>query len=859
VRLTPGSRLGPYEVVALLGAGGMAEVYRAKDTRLGREVALKVVSEALGADVPLLQRFEREARLAGSLNHPNVVALYDVGSQDGQPYFVTELLSGETLRERLAKGAVPLDLALDWAAQMAAGLAAAHERGIVHRDLKPENVFINRDGQVKLLDFGIAKLLAAVREPGPHDLMDETAVPSGGTTQAGMVFGTPGYMSPEQVRGDEVAASTDFFSFGAVLYEMLAGHRAFPGPLLESGHAILHGEPAALPPEVPAAVAQVVRRCLQKDPQRRFQSARDLAFHLEVLRSPTDKRAEARQTSQAPVRGRWRVPLLAALGVAGILLAYVVGSSAHRESQPSVQQLTFRRGSVFTARLAPDGRQVFFTASWAGEPPRIYSTTLDRPDFHPLGLESAELLAISSSGELAVSLRPVWHLFHDGGRGMLARVPANGGAPRELLDGVSYADWSPDGTSLAVIHQVDASSRLEFPIGHILYESSGWLSHARISPRGDRVAFVDHPSLYDLPGNLMVVDGAGSKQVLIQNTERLAGVAWSPSGNEVWFTQNDGGLLSVWAVDLGGRQRLIYRGTTDLILEDLARDGRALVLNVEQRAETGVTRTGDRSVKAFSWLIESVLDDISPDGSMLLFTERDRVANLRRTDGTPPVHLSDAKALGLSRDGRWAVAVRAHENPESRRLLMLPTGAGLSRSIDVAPLEFLRRARFLPDGQHLAVIARASQREGFAVYLVDGETGHSKAISPPGLAGYFLEVSPDGRLVATLGPGGILTLYPVDGGPAVALPELGAYWVPAGWAEDGTLFIRRLYDVPSQVFRLGLRTRERQLFTTVVPPESTGVTWIPRLKVAPDGRTIGFTYGVYTSTVLALDWHGAER
>jgi len=253
MRLAAGVRLGPYEVLALLGAGGMAEVYRARDTRLGREVAVKVVSEALGADGAFVERFEREARLVGSVNHPNVVALHDVGLHDGKPYFVTELLQGETLRTRLGKGPVPLATALEWAEQMAEGLAAAHERNIVHRDLKPENVLITREGRIKLLDFGIAKVIAAAQEvatpleEGPHGLLNET-VPSSDRTGTGLVIGTPGYMSPEQIRGDPMDARTDLFSLGAVLYEMLAGHRAFPGgTAVESGYAILHQEPQPLP------------------------------------------------------------------------------------------------------------------------------------------------------------------------------------------------------------------------------------------------------------------------------------------------------------------------------------------------------------------------------------------------------------------------------------------------------------------------------------------------------------------------------------------------------------------------------------------------------------------------------------
>ena len=273
-------------MLALLGTGGMAEVYRARDTRLGREVAIKVVSESLGHHEAWLERLQREAQLAGALNHPNVVSLYDVGLHDTRPFFVTELLEGESLRERLIRGPVPLSTALDWAGQVAQGLAAAHERGIVHRDLKPENLFLTRSGHVKLLDFGIAKLIEAVqRKTSPHALMDETLAPSTGATDTGVVLGTPGYMSPEQVRGDPLDARTDLFSLGAILYEMLSGKRAFPASsFVESGYAILHSDPEPLPSGVPQMIADVVARCLEKEPDRRFQSARDLGLILESCR-----------------------------------------------------------------------------------------------------------------------------------------------------------------------------------------------------------------------------------------------------------------------------------------------------------------------------------------------------------------------------------------------------------------------------------------------------------------------------------------------------------------------------------------------------------------------------------------------
>jgi TolB-like protein/tetratricopeptide (TPR) repeat protein/tRNA A-37 threonylcarbamoyl transferase component Bud32 len=379
MRLSTGARLGPYEVVALLGAGGMAEVYRARDTRLGREVAIKVVSESLGTDGTFVERFEREARLVGSVSHPNVVALHDVGVHDGKPYFVTELLQGQTLRTRLADGPVPLATALDWAMQMAEGLAAAHERGIVHRDLKPENVLLSRDRHIKLLDFGIAKVIASAQEPAAptngdaRDLLDETMASVNSKTGTGVVIGTPGYMSPEQVRGDPVDSRTDLFSLGAVLYELLAGRRAFPGASpVESGYAILHNEPEPLPATVPPAVAQVVRRCLEKDPARRFQSARDLAFHLEALRAPTSGTTVA-GVGPAPRASRRRLGVAVGIGllvVAGAFLAagprllgLVTGGkraasgaagAQHGGTTPSIAVLPF-------VNLSPDKEQEYFS------------------------------------------------------------------------------------------------------------------------------------------------------------------------------------------------------------------------------------------------------------------------------------------------------------------------------------------------------------------------------------------------------------------------------------------------------------------------------------------------------------------
>src|SRR6202047_2042522 len=306
--LASGTKLGPYEILSALGAGGMGEVYRARDPRLGREVAIKILPSGSAPDSERLRRFEQEARATAALNHPNILAVFDIGSQDNSPYIVSELLEGETLRARLITSPLPVRKAVDYALQVARGLAAAHDHGIFHRDLKPENIYITRDGHVKILDFGLAKL--TMPEPGAIGLSAQATLDS--VTGRGVLLGTLGYMSPEQCRGASVDARSDLFSFGAVLYEMLSGRRAFRGhTTADTISSILqeeHPDLAASGREVPPMLERIVHHCLEKDPAQRFQSARDIAFALEALSSTSSSVAGA-ATAVTP-RKSWLVPAL---------------------------------------------------------------------------------------------------------------------------------------------------------------------------------------------------------------------------------------------------------------------------------------------------------------------------------------------------------------------------------------------------------------------------------------------------------------------------------------------------------------------------------------------------------------------
>jgi eukaryotic-like serine/threonine-protein kinase len=583
VSLSPGARLGPYTIVSVLGAGGMGEVYRARDPRLERDVAVKVLPLSFATDADRLRRFEQEARAAGQLNHPGILAIHDVGADDGVSYVVSELLEGETLRERLASGPLGPRRALDYARQMAEALAAAHDRGIVHRDLKPENVFVTRDGHVKILDFGLAKL---ARPESLEDALTRTAHTPG--TEPGMVLGTVGYMSPEQVRGQAVDHRSDVFSLGAILYEMLSGRRAFRrDSSVETMNAILKEEPPDLASALGATpgLDRIVRHCLEKRPEDRFQSTRDLAFDLQAL--PELSTAPTTAHRGRPPRAGFR---LAAGGLAALLLlaAFFIGrGSSPPPSTPSYRRVTFRAGTVLSARFAPDGQTIVYAAAWEGRPLELFSSRLDSPETRPLDLARATIFSVSAAGEMALGLG---YRFPVGG--MLARMPIAGGAPREVLDDVFEADWGPDGKDLAVIRG-GRLARIEYPIGKPIYESSGYATHVRVSPGGDAVAFIDHPVIGDTGGAVLLVDRAGRKRTLSDGWAEAWGLAWKPDGSEVWFTSAKIGTAhEIEAASLDGKTRLVARVPGELRLHDIARDGRVLFAHGDDRVGAAAFRPG---------------------------------------------------------------------------------------------------------------------------------------------------------------------------------------------------------------------------------------------------------------------------
>src|SRR5215470_2350248 len=558
--LSAGTKLGHYEILTPIGAGGMGEVYRAKDPRLGREVALKVLPAAIAQDADRLRRFEAEARAASALNNPNIVTVHDIGKSNGTTYMAMELIDGASLRQLLANGALPEKKMLEVSVQIADGLAKAHSAGIVHRDMKPENVMVSKDGFVKLLDFGLAKPFTA---PGTGD---GSALPtSAGETQPGTVLGTVGYMSPEQASGRPVDYRSDQFSLGSILYELATGKRAFEGKTLpETLTAIIREEPpplAAAAPKAPLTLRWIVERCMAKEPRERYASTEDLARDLATVR---DYLSEATLSGAALVasapRARWRLSAaLMLLVMAAAAAGLWAGKRIGLRPVPTFRQLTFRHGGIQLARFAPDGT-VVYGAEWDGKPSELFTTRPGNPESRSLGLPPAGIFSISSSGEMALRLGADFV-------GTLARAPLAGGAPRQVLEGVVAADWTPDGRALAVLRQVGDKRRLELPMGKVLYEGRVPWS-PRVSPRGDRVAFQEG-------SQISIVDLSGKKTDLVRE-RYIDGLAWSPDG-EIWYAAAEGGNSTIRAVTPGGRRRQLAAMPGNFSLDDIGPDGQLLL------------------------------------------------------------------------------------------------------------------------------------------------------------------------------------------------------------------------------------------------------------------------------------------
>jgi hypothetical protein len=838
MKLAVGTRLGPYEIHQPIGAGGMGVVYKADDSRLGRKVAIKILPQAHGDH---LKRFEREARTIGGLNHPNLLTLFDIGDHEGSPYLVTELLEGESLRVRLARvKRLPLRQAMQVAAEVARGLAAAHGAGVIHRDIKPDNIFLTTDGRLKILDFGIAKLLPpeiSERISKPDFAHDPTLDPSmtpTANTETGVMIGTPGYMAPEQLDGSSVDERADIFALGVVFYEMIAGERAFKAPSpIEESYAILKQTPEP-PPGATPAVARIVLRCLEKRPEARFQSATDLAFALDELDASTDpvSRISASDLVTSPQqrpagvlrrRRRWialaaaLVLVAAAAGTAGLLAGRAMTKPpavvtatwpSLVEGGPEYQRVTFHSQTRWHARLAPDGKSALYSMRRDGRE-QVMRSLLAQPSILPMNI-NGRLLDVSARGELAVVVEPF-----DGAGGTLARA-FEGAGPRALADRVTDAAWMDD-DSLAIIRD---GAALEFPIGTSLRRNeTGKLDLLCASPRGDLMAFVDHPASADTRGRVIIVDRTGKELAASAEETGIEGVSWSVDGNEAWYSHG----ATITALDRKGHQRVVLRGSlARLVLSDV-NAGKILVAPSDVRLKMFTGKRGGpyREVSLFD---SSEVTGTAADGSALAFVEAagtgltaEGYAYFLRRGDQPPALVAQAFQLALLPDASAAIAVTG-----PTKLSRIPTGVGSPTSLGLGPITTIDIGDAIAvswNGRHIVVRGAAA---GGPMKLWRFDLAQPTAPPLPIDAhheGGRHPISPDGATIAISRNEGGVDLVSL-GGAAARSFEGPSGEQPVSFSGDGTaLFVLHERDDVLEVDRIELANGARTSWVKIVPEQ----------------------------------------
>jgi Tol biopolymer transport system component len=818
-----GSRLGPYEILARIGAGGMSEVYRAFDPRIRRDVAIKVLPAAFARFSDRMHRFEQESRAAGALNHPNLLTIFDVGTADGRPYIVTELLEGETLGDAMRDEESRVRLSprrvIEYGIQIANGLAAAHERGIVHRDLKPDNLWITRDGRVKILDFGVAKLRSADGMP----LSDDKTMTQ--DTSPGTVIGTVGYMSPEQVRGQSVDGRSDIFSLGTVMYEMLAGEHPFRGDSpADTMSAILREDPhelTSLSPSVPPGLDRVIRHCLEKNPEQRFQSARDLAFQLDVLSSGSG-------TSPTALEHERPFPTRRVLGVLGALVLIGAGLAAGwlvttwlrqaRGEQPRFAQLTHDAGIEMEPSIAPDGETFAFTRG---------------------GGAASDIHFQRVNGRNAINLT--------------RRCTAADSQPAFSPDGSQIAYRSEcDGGGIFVMGATGESSRRISATGF----NPSW------SPDGKQIVAATEsvnytPTSRGTTSELWLIDVAkGSRKMLLERD----GVQpkWSPNGYRVayWGIVGESAQRDLWTIDPNAAEpaKTVVRLTNDPAVDwspVWSADGRYLYFGSDRSGANNLWRIAidEKSGKARGEPEAVTLParfsghySFAKNGARMLYSELDLTESMLsvpfdpvvgQTTGEPKPVMAGSFLVfssAVSPDGKQ-VALTSRGGQED--LFVVEVATGEIRQLTDDPARD-RGATWSPDGSKIYFY---SQRDAdrYEVFRINADGSGLERVARQGQSGWYPSVSPDGSKLAFFNyEYSYLLDLTKPGADVEALPAALQGSRPAmnAWSPDGTLLAGELRGRPGiVVYSLPERTYR--------PVTSTGA----RPIFLPNGREILFSDG----------------
>ncbi|HXA67606.1 MAG TPA: protein kinase [Bryobacteraceae bacterium] len=828
-----GKNIGPYLVTELIGKGGMGMVYKARDTQLNRSVAIKALPSERLTDPERKRRFFTEAKATSALNHPNIVTVHGITHEHGTDFIVMEYVVGKTLDQLIPNKGLPLKQAVKYGLAIADAVSAAHLAGIIHRDIKPSNIMIAEQGRVKVLDFGLAKL-AEPDQPAEKGSTEPLS------TKAGMILGTAGYMSPEQAEGKPADARSDIFSFGALLYQMVTGRRAFPGDnVITILAAVINQEPAALAkivPNAPRELEWVITRCLKKDPDHRIQHMADVKIALEEAL----ERMEL--PSPLPVvqpRRRWIAPALIAL-----VLALVAGAWLSRRifrTEPiTFQRLTFRHGDVLTAKFAPNGT-VVYAAEWDGSPPTLYSAQPGTREARDLQLPAGNIQAVSTSGELAILIGG----GDFGASGTLARVPLAGGAPRAILENVWYADWGPPGAnSIAVVRTLEGYYRVEYPVGTVLYQTQALRTplYVRVAPRGDLVAFFDYTNNGDY--SLNVVDANRNRRALSRGWRTVAGGNWSPDGKEIWFGGGRPGTdEALWAVDLSGRERLLTQIAGHGFLHDVGRDGRVLLANVDSRIGIRCFAPGAVEERDLAWLDASLVWDISNDGSEVLFEElssgegRNPAIYLRRADGSPAVLLGYGTRPALSPNREWVACVR--RDHDTSRLVLLPSGAGQERILSTGSVQ-TERVEWFPDGKRLLFSGNEPNQPPRS-YSLDLNGEEVRPVTSPGMRASA--ISPDGQFVAMISEGRLsLHSFVTGRDSAVGAVEPGVSIIR--WSGDRRyLFLQRVQGNlrSATILRMDVRSGHQEIWRDLKLVDPAAL-FFGLARISADGKSYAYSF-----------------
>ncbi len=870
-----GQTLAHYRIIAKLGEGGMGEVYRATDTRLDREVAIKVLPPHLAADVEALARFEREAKAVAALSHPNILAIFDFGKVGETAFAAMELLDGETLRERLVAGALPPRKALEIAAQVAAGLAAAHARGIVHRDLKPDNLYLTRDGQVKILDFGLA------RQTDVHGSKSQLlAAPTQGPgTEPGAVLGTVGYMSPEQVRGETADHRSDLFALGVVLYEMLTGRRAFAhGSAVETMSAILREEPPeieTLGERFSPALARLLQHCLEKRPDERFQSARDLAFDLRSLASGGSSTSQSGGSGLAPVAAtggaRRRVLLAAGLILAGGLAGWLAAGLLRRPAmsttpvlRPTFRQLTKLPGGEGNPTIAPDGESFVFVKRDAGDAD-LFLQRIDGTKPIPLTADCAQ---DDSDPAYSPDGRSLAYRSECGGGGIFV-MGATGEASRRIADFGFAPAWSPDASEIVVVTERTGPPTSRNSLSELwavrvdtgvrrrvsLYDAMAptW------SPDGRRIAFWGlRYETFQRDLWSVAADGSESAPEAAVSIVDDAAIDWAPvyshDGRWLYFASTRGGTFNLWRLALDpasgkpqGEPEPLTAPSSWAGPFDLSADGRRIVF-VDRNAQTEIVRAAFDPARQelaaapaplFSGSFELREQQLSFDGKWIVFTNEDMPQHLHlvRADGSGYRQLTTGDER--NRQGSWSpqgdwIAFQTNQG-ESSLAAIHPDG-GARQPIAVG--RGFTNPRWSPDGRALLTF-----NTGIGGMILDLAAGFGSPVKKdlppvaPGVLFWPIAWSPDGALVA---------------GTAVTAGQVGDIHV---WSIADRAYRRMPWQRGDQVdYSLVFIDRDHLVYG------SSGELWLGnirggeprRIYTSPPGRRIGNLSG--SRDGLALTW-----